>query len=144
MKLITIFIISTVLFSCSSTKQNSKEKKVANSNSIEYKFDMSLHTKLFLQELEKEKNEKETENFIPSEKLIEKYSIKKINDLYTINGFIKANENFNENDLSSLNIQTNSKVGEIVTVTIPLNSIDNFLTLNGVKYFEINKKVELK
>ena len=84
------------------------------------------------------------DNYVPSKELIEKYNLRKLNGVYTISGFIKINNEFNENDLAQLNIKANSKIGEIMTVIIPLNSIEMFLKINGVKYFEISQKVELR
>jgi hypothetical protein len=144
MKVFTILLFTIFIASCFPTKQNKTENHIAKSNSIEYKFDLSLHTKIFLHELEKEKKGKENNNFIPSDKLIDKYNIMIENDIYTMSGFIKTQEGYSENDLTKLNIKTNSKIGKIITVIIPLSSIDNFLKLDGIKYFEINKKVELK
>ena len=142
MKYIEILIIFMVIFSCSATKQNSTKKTSLGSKPIVYKFDLSLKTKMFLKELEEEKEDKT--NYIPSNKLIDKYNIKKLNDIYTISGFIKINDEYNENVLTQLNIKTNSNVGNIITVIVPLNSIDAFLTLDGINYFEISTQVDLK
>jgi len=144
MKYITILSISIILVNCSTTKHYKTEKKASKSIPIEYKFDLSLQTILFLQELETERESKANSNFIPSNKLIDKYNIKKLNDIYTISGFIKTKDGYNENNLTQLNIKTNSKVGNIITIIIPISSIDTFLTLDGISYFEINKRVDLK
>lgn len=138
------FIICGFITSCFSIKQTNTENEVTELNSIKFKFDLSLYTKMFLQELEREKAVKNYDNYVPSKKLIEKYNLKKLNGIYTISGFIKINNEFNKNDLVQLNIKANSKIGEIMTVIIPLNSIEMFLKINGIIYFEISRKVELR
>jgi len=144
MKYISLIILAVVILSCSTTKKSTKNNKADNSSSIEYKFDLSLQTKLFLQEFENEKLEKSTDSFVPSQNLIDKYNIKIVEDLHTISGFIKVNSDYNEEELNRINIKTGSQSNNIITVIIPMGSIDKFLILNGVEYFEIGQKVELK
>ncbi|RLD37624.1 MAG: hypothetical protein DRI74_06235 [Bacteroidetes bacterium] len=126
------------------TSNNKSKKEVSPLVSTEYLFDLSLHTKLFLQELDKEIASKKDGNFIPSEEFIEKYNIQKIEGDYSISGFIKVDGNFREADLVSLNIKMGSKAGEIMTIIIPLEKMAKFLELKGIKYFEINKKASIK
>ncbi len=144
MRHITLITISILLVSCSSMKNTKKDKTMAKSNQTEYKFDMSLHTKLFLEDLKKELIDKDIVDLKPSEELKTKYNITESEGEFIISGFIKTNSQYNERDLVNLEIKTNSSVGDITTVVIPLKSIYKFLELDGVKYFEINKKVELK
>lgn len=144
MKYITIVILSVAIIACSATKKSSSKKDEPKQSSVENKFDLSMYTKSFLVALEKERAGKSTENFVPSEKLINKYSIKKVNGTYTISGFIKINDSYQEKELTQLNIKTGSAVSNIVTVIITLESIDSFLLINGINYFEIGEKVEPK
>jgi len=144
MKYISILILAVVVLSCSTAKKSTKNNKVAEASSTEYKFDLSLQTKMFLQEYENEKEGKNVEDFIPSQKLIDKYNIKVLDNIYTISGFIKVNNEYAEDKLTQLNINPASKVDNIVTVIIPLDTIDKFLIINGIDYFEISEKVELK
>jgi len=125
-------------------KPKKKDKTVAKSNQTEYKFNMSLHTKLFLQDFKNELAGNEISEFEPSSELKTKYNITESDGEFEISGFIKTNSQYNEADLVNLEIKTNSSVGDITTVVIPLKSLYKFLELDGIKYFEINKKVELK
>jgi len=129
--------------SCISSN-NKAEKETAKSSSAEYLFNLSLHTKLFLQELDKEIAIQKKGDFIPSEQFIEKYNIQKIGDVHSISGFIKISNDFKEADLNSLNIKMGSKAGEIMTVIIPLEEMNKFLKIKGISYFEINKKAAIK
>ena len=143
MKQLSIFIIflfSFFLFNCSSTK---KVEKSSVENHKEYRFSLSLQTKLFLSDLEKERKGKNLKDFEPTSALIEKYQIKKIQDAYSISGFIKINDDFNESDLKSLNIKINSTLNKTMTIIIPISTIHDFLELNGINYFEIATKVNL-
>lgn len=144
MKYITIIILSATLLACSTTRKDTAKKEVAKSNSIEYKFDLSLQTKMFLQKFNNEKTGDDIEAFIPSKELVDKYNIIILDDIYTISGFIKINNDYDQDYLTQINIKPGSKVDNIITVIIPLSSIDNFLTLNGIDYFEISEKVKLK
>lgn len=143
MRLFIVLIITVFMSSCISSN-NKAEKETAKSVSSEYLFDLSLHTKLFLQELDKEIAIQKKGGFIPSEKFIEKYNTQKIEDVHSISGFIKINDDFKEADFVSLNIKTGSKAGEIMTVIIPLDKMSKFLELKGINYFEINKKAAIK
>jgi len=138
MKLITGLIILAVLYSCSTTKQVKKEENVKSQT--EYNFELSLDTKLFLEDLNKEQGEQNIDELKLTKEFTDKYNISGSPGAYDISGLIKINEQYNENDLAKLNIKTNSKVNEIVTVIIPLGSIDSFLELDGIKYFELTKK----
>ena len=138
MKLITGLIILAVLYSCSTTKQVKKEENVKSQT--EYNFELSLDTKLFLEDLNKEQGEQNIDELKLTKEFTDKYNISGSPGAYDISGLIKINEQYNENDLAKLNINTNSKVNEIVTVIIPLGSIDSFLELDGIKYFELTKK----
>ncbi len=144
MKYISIIILSVAIIACSATKKSSSKKEETEQSSVENKFDLSLHTKLFLIALEKERAGKSTEDFVPSDKLINAYDIKKLNDTYIINGFIKIKDSYQEKELTQLNIKTGSAVSNIVTVIVPLESINSFLLISGIDYFEIGEKVELK
>lgn len=144
MKYLTIIILSIAIIACSASKKSRSKKEEAKQSSVENKFDLSMHTKSFLVALEKERAGKSTENFVPSEKLINTYDIKKLNGTYTISGFIKINDSYQEKALTQLNIKTGSAVSNIVTVVIPLESINSFLLISGIDYFEIGEKVELK
>ena len=142
MRLITGLIILAVLYSCSTTKQVKKEEKVKSQTG--YNFELSLDTKLFLEDLKKEKGEQNIDELKLTKEFTNKYNISGPPGAYNISGLIKINEQYNENDLAKLNIKTNSKVNDIVTVIIPLGSIDSFLELDGIKYFELTKKGVLK
>ena len=144
MKYISVIILLITVFACSSTKKNTANKKDTKPISAENQFDMSLHTKMFLREFESEKKSANNDDFIPSVKLINKYGLKKVSDEYTISGFIKTNNKFQKDQLTLLKIKYGSLVNNIITVIIPLNSIDSFLYLKGIDYFEIGAKVELK
>ncbi len=144
MKYITLVILAISLLACSATKKNSSNKKEQQLKPTEYKFGMSLHTKLFLADYNKEKSEFINKEYLPSDNLINNYSLKKIDNEYTVSGFIKTNSDFQKEDLVPLNIKNGSDVNKIITVIIPLSSVDDFLKLDGINYFEIGEKVELK
>jgi hypothetical protein len=65
-----------IFISCFSSKQskNNHDNKAVN---VESKMKLSLHTEIFLKDLEKEKTGKDAENFTPSTAFIKKYGIKK-------------------------------------------------------------------
>jgi hypothetical protein len=143
MRLFIVLLIAVFMFSCISS--NSKaEKETVKSVSTEYLFDLSLHTRLFLRELDKEIAIQKKGDFIPSEKFIEKYNTQKIEDVYSISGFIKINDDFKETDLDLLNIKMGSKSGDIMTLIIPLDKMPKFLKIKGISYFEINRKAAIK
>ncbi len=143
MRLFIVLIVTVFMSSCISS--NSKaEKEATKTVATEYLFDLSMYTKLFLQELDKEIAIQKRGDFIPSEEFIEKYNVQNISDVHSISGFIKINSEFMESDLNSLNIKMGSKAGDIMTIIIPLDEMSKFLKIKGIKYFEINKKAAIK
>lgn len=139
MKKILFIAISISLFSCSSSN-NKNSKSNTQSTGFETKVELSANTKLFLQELNQERETQKKSDFVPSDELIEKYSLVEQANNYFIRAFLKVETDFDYNELENLEVMTNSKVGEIITVAIPLGAIPAILDVEKIEYLEINQK----
>ncbi len=144
----TLFILfaitSIIIFiQCGQIKHNIAHRKTDKTNdTISTSMKLSLHTKQFIKEIES--TNKNFDEFDFSDEFKKKYGIIKRNNQFFIGGFAKVNNHYNFLDLDNMNIKVNSKSGNIITLDIPLNSLDTFLKYDGVSYFEINQKVNLK
>lgn len=150
----TIGLLMLTSYSCNGTKNTSKPNTNQEQVSIEKKeslkfettFDMSARTKLFLNSVEDEITSKgnNIDNFEPSPEIIENYGLKKRGELYIIRGFIKTTPDFTKNDLESKGVSFGRKVGEMMTISFPLNFLQQFLTTENITYFEISEQVSPK
>jgi len=116
------------------------DKTNKTNDTINTNMKLSLQTKQFVKEM---KSIDIDESNI-SDEIISKYGIVTRNNQYFITGLAKVNERFDLQELKNMNININSKSGNIITLEIPLNDLDIFLKYKGVNYFEISQKVELK
>jgi len=136
MNLIFLIVLSALLGCTTLTKQAREQTK----NELKY-VKLSPRTEQFLNNLKNEKKLfNETDNFIPSEELIEKYSLIKSNDIYYVAGLIKVDEFSGDVDLPGVNI--NTKAGNIFTVQIPLNLFEQVIVNENLKYLQIDDKVK--
>jgi hypothetical protein len=145
--LIHLFLFIGVFFSCKSTKKIvTKNDKIIVSNSNQSISNISSKTKQFLNEFEKELKEsnKNIKTFTPTKRLIDEYSIKKIDNEYFISGFIKTNENFDKKVFENSEVKFGQSSGQIITVNVPLYFLTDFLKMAGIEYFEMSEKVQTK
>jgi hypothetical protein len=145
--IIHLFFFTGMFFSCNGTKQTTtKNEKIMQTETVQLSYNISARTKQFLNELEKELNEsnKNLKTFIPSNKLMDEYSIKQINDEFFISGFIKTNENFDKAIFENSGVKFGQPSGQIITVNIPLHFLSDFFKMSGIEYFEISVKAHTK
>ena len=145
--LIHLFLFISMVFSCNGTKHTIiKNDKIIVSNSNQSTFNISTKTKQFLNEFEKELKEsnKNIKIYNPSKRLVDEYSIKKIDNEYFISGFIKTNENFDKKIFENSEVKFGQPSGQIITVNVPLYFLTDFFKMSGIEYFEISEKVQTK
>ncbi len=136
---ITFFIVS-----CCSTKKVTAKQEILDMKPM---FQISPGTQLFLADLKKElkANKSNLDSFNPSEELIEKFVLAKSDQSsYSVKGFAKTDSNLDQSSLEKLGIQIGSNLGGQRSLLIPLKSFGQFLQLEGISYFEIAKKAQLK
>lgn len=142
------FVYALVLHSCIGSKEllNEKQKESLSKEEISATYPISTSTKCFILDLDKElkENKVNVKFFEPSRKLIESYSLIKINQEYCISGFIKVNPTFIKTELEKKGVLFGSTSGQIVTVNVPLSSLQDFLSNQSIQYFEISSKVEIR
>ena len=146
--LIVVFIYAFLIHSCSNSKEVSNQKKnqSLSKEEISASYAISTSTKRFILDLnnELEENKVGVKFFEPSRKLIASYSLIKINQEYCISGFIKVNPTFIKTELEEKGVLFGSTSGQIVTVNVPLSSLQYFLNNQSIQYFEISSKVEIR
>lgn len=138
------------MLSCAETKKVSarqqEQSKVDNKTEMKSEIKTSAFAKLFINDLNNElgKQNKSIEQYKPTKELMDKYSIQLFNNEYFIQGFVTTNKTLNHNELTRLNITLGRPMGNKSTIRIPLKSFNQFLVLDGIEYFEMNPKSELK
>ena len=133
--LLLVILTSSCIISESKTQEDNLIAKASN-------FKLSPQTKLFIQDLRQEIKNEDKSTFKPSSELQNKYNLKKLNNVFYVNGFIKATNNYDKDVFSLLNINVNSSKGGIKTISIPIKSIPKFLKTDGIEYFEISQQVK--
>lgn len=136
-----------IFVGCASKKDAATNSQDAESSTMSYdlekaEMNLSLSARMFINDLNRQSFKKHNENYYLPEDFIKKYGINKSSHGYSIGGFAKINEKFNEAALRSLNIEVNSSSGDIVTLEIPLKSLGRFLKYNGIDYFELNQRID--
>lgn len=148
----TIGLLMLASCSCNGTKNtsktNSEQVKIENKESpkLESTFDISARTKLFIKAVEDEMSSMESniETYEPSDGLVQQYGLKRQNDEYIIRGFIKTTSSFEKSGLESKGVNLGRKTGELMTISFPLNFLQEFLTTENITYFEISEQVTPK
>lgn len=138
MKFYQIIFVLAVLFGCKPTKEGTKTdntQTVMTDSAVE----LSAPTKIFLNDLKKEKDLTEV-----SESFRSKYLIKEIDGVNYISAFITVSSDFKVQPLNELGVKTNPKVGDRISVLVPIEAINEVLTINDISYFEIAIKGSLK
>jgi len=72
----------------------------------------------------------------------EKFNLISIQNQIYVSAFIYTNENFKNTELSKYGIKLNGNQNYIRSSLIPINEIENLLSLEGVLYVDIGNKVE--
>ncbi|MDY0076154.1 MAG: hypothetical protein RBR87_02675 [Bacteroidales bacterium] len=149
---IALFLLTG--YGCTTTKNASKKQpdqvgqtmKENETNTWPASFGISPRTKIFLNQIKAEIDATAStiESYIPSDKLIEEYGLRQINDVYTISGFVKTTDAFEESQLEAKGVNFGSKAGEIRTISLPISFLPEFLQSKTISYFEISNKVQLK
>lgn len=104
-------------------------------------FNMSANASLFFKKLSKEQKQETNNDFTPSQELIKKYGLKKIDNSYYFRGFIKTGTSFSQKSLSRINIKCSMNSGAIKTISVPINKTKEFLQIKGIEYFELSNRV---
>lgn len=143
LQIIMVFLTFLSLCSCNSTKQRLSINEITmKNNQPQLAFVVSAKTKLFLSELKRELEEKNSSitTFEPSSKLVQCYDIRKQSTIYFISGLIKTNHHFDQNEIESIQVVLGSSTGNSRSVQIPLSVLYQFLEISGIDYFEISEK----
>lgn len=79
---------------------------------------------------------------IPDEYLMLAYPVYKINGTYFLSVLCKVTPAFSISEVREKGILFGSQIKDIVSMKLPLNDLDNALTISGVKYLEIASKIK--
>lgn len=102
----------------------------------------SLQVNQLLQDLESENYKKNS--YQPSDNIITKYGIQKLDNAYYVGGMMSANEKLKDSELKSLDVIISTSAGGVSTVQVPIQNLDKFLNLKGIESFDLGKKVFTK
>jgi minor extracellular serine protease Vpr len=97
----------------------------------------SNYTKLFLSDIVLD-GYKKTQSYVPSEKVKKKYPVVLIKQKYYIGALLKINDKFNENDLKIYDVLIGARIGNIISVKIPIENVIYLSEINGIDYIEID------
>lgn len=139
-KILCSAIVIISLAGCSSFRKSTSTDISQLSTISKAKLSNSFSS--FWKELTEEANGKSLDHYIPSQKLIEHYSLREQNQQFLVSGFLHTDSTFNKADVENLggNIVTYSN--KIKTFSVPIKKIPQFIQIKGIIYIEMGKKVK--
>ncbi|WP_321518477.1 hypothetical protein [uncultured Bacteroides sp.] len=139
-KFLCCAVIAILLAGCSSY-----HKSIRTDNSqtmLISKAQLSNSFKSFWKDLIEEANGKSLEQYIPSQTLIERYSLREQNQHFLVSGFLHTDSTFNKTDVENLGGNVVTYSNKIKTFSVPIGKIPQFIQIKGIIYIEIGKKVK--
>jgi minor extracellular serine protease Vpr len=85
---------------------------------------------------------KKIKNYRPSEKITRKYPVKIINQRYYIGALIKINKKFNRSDLLKYDVLIGTRAGDILSVTVPIENLEELSKIEGIDFIQIDEPVK--
>ena len=135
-------VIASVLIGCCSTSKDISIKKEQSlkTNNVQ----LSNNFRSFWNELREEAGEQPLEQFIPSDILIQRYSLIEHDKQFYLSGILYTNSTFNEEKIKDIGGNVVIYTDKIKTFSIPVKSIPLLIQIKGITYIEIGKKAKIK
>lgn len=99
---------------------------------------------VFLTALSEEAEGNSLDQFVPSENLIKQFSLKKIDGLFNIFGFLQTDHSFQEKEVEKIGGKLIPYSLQIYSFHIPIESIQKLIQIKGITFIEINQKTRTK
>lgn len=135
-------IVIIMLVGCASSNKNTNTENTQQTSVSKAQLSNSFNT--FWRELTEEADGKLLEQFIPSQKLIKRYSLREQNQQFFISGFLHTDSTFNKADIENIGGNIVTSASMIKTFSIPIKNIPLFIQIKGITYIEIGQKVRTK
>lgn len=135
------------LFGCKSAEKTAETKNKKEEITLilpTENVSFSIGFRMFWDDLVKETNGFEFDNYIPSEKMVSDYSLMSVDDGYHLSGFIHTNESFDANSVKDLKCNVVKFSDNISTFNIPIKNIPKFVKVKNIQRFETSTKAYLK
>lgn len=127
-----IALVAFTLTSNAQTRFDKKNKRVSQASSVYHQAsNCSPFTALLLSDFKLKRS---------SEQMIERFNLQRIGDEILVAAFIKVNDEFDLSNLEGLNIQLNTQAGDLYTAKIPIESVEELLSIQGIEYVDIAQK----
>lgn len=131
----SIFIMPLFFQSCGTSKQTGSIEYIKLSSPI---FQVSAFTLAFNQDLLREIEKAGAKDYLPSQKLVEKYGLIARNDSVFITGYAKLKPDFKPEDLSDLAALSGNGQNNLYSAFLSFNNLNAFYQSTSVTYFEIS------
>jgi len=132
-----MFALSALFFhACSLSKQGSNAKIEPLQEPL---FPVSALTLAFNQEVNAEIEKQAKENYQPSQKLVDKYSLIYKNDSIFITGYAKFQAEFGPKDLADIAVFRGSPTNGLYSVFLSFHNLNALYSSKSISYFEISK-----
>lgn len=83
-------------------------------------------------------------NNIPDSVLIERYALEKIKNVYYAGVLARVTEQFNPDDLISLDAITGSNYMGSLSLKIPAENVEKLSLVPGIEFIDVSRKIKLK
>lgn len=128
--IIALLVFSTGIYAQANFAKNSNKHANAN-HSFEQLSNCSPFTAMLISDFKLKKS---------PEKLMDKYSLQKLEEQIYVSAFIKVNTDFESSIFDDLKIKVNSYVGDFYTVLVPIEVLEQTLSSNGIISLDIAQK----
>ena len=138
---ILLLCVFTLLFvcNCRSTKGiSSSEKRMENKKEIPTNVSTSNQFRALWYDFKEESNNFKTDNFTPSEKLINTYNLRLQNGEYYFSGFLTVTDDFEKKIFTHLGGSLVSYTSELYSFRFPLKNITELVNIKGIKRIELS------
>jgi len=141
-KLLCYALVIISLVECSSFNKSISSDNSHLSTMDRAKLSNSFNS--FWEELTEEANGKSLEQYIPSQALIERYSLKKQDQQILVSGFLHTDSTFNKADIECIGGNVVTYANKIKTFSVPIKNVSLLIQVKGITYIEIGRKVRTK
>jgi hypothetical protein len=99
---------------------------------------------LFWEDLGKDSEGYDMDNYIPGESFVSKYKLRNTDGVYFVSGFIKIKENFDKEAFNSLGGLLTGYTVVLHTFHIPVKNIPAMIKLDNIERIEIANNIKVK
>lgn len=143
--LIMLFLAGIFLIGCCAKKKSTSPVSTTKTTlTLPEKVSFSSGFMQFWNDLKKDLDDYDINNYTPGEAFIQKYKLRKVDDIYIVSGFIKTKPDFEATSVEGLGGVIANYTETLNTFRIPLNKLPEMIWLEGIERVELATNIRIK